>query len=67
MDPQSAQQIGDYLNLMYGYINSNFDISSDEIVTGELDYVISSIDVSKWSCVQGISSSICRDNFYRLR
>ena len=46
---------------MYGYIDDTFDLCADEIAPGELEYIVTTIDVSKSSCVSGISTSICKD------
>ena len=46
---------------MYGQVDGEFDLISDPITSDELEIFIDNIEISKSSCVPGISTSICKD------
>ena len=56
IDPESVNGLHDF----YGEIDSLFDLSEDEILGPELEDIVKTIDISKSSCVEGISTLICK-------
>ena len=46
---------------MYADINAEFNLISDPFVTDELQPYIDSVDITKSSCVMGVSTFVCRD------
>ena len=59
-DPMINPEITNDLDGMYGGLAGHFDLVDDEILTPELEMVVREIDTSKSSCVQGISTLICK-------
>ena len=49
---------------MYDHVDSEFDLISDPITSDELEICIDSIEITKSSCVPGISTSICKQVGY---
>ena len=59
-EPIIDPEITNDLDGMYGVIDDVFELSEDEILTAELEMIVKDIDVSKSSCVHGISTLICK-------
>ena len=57
MDPM----IHDDLYDMYGNMESEFDLMADPILAQELEMFVSDIDIGKSSCIQGVSTLICKN------
>ena len=60
-DNTMSQNIDTDLEGMYGHIVNTFDICDDLITSGELNLIVSSIDLNKGSGIPGIMTFICRD------
>ena len=61
IDHDEYHRIDIDLDELYGHIETNFDLVNDLVTTAELEYVVSSIDISKGSSIPGISTFICKD------
>ena len=59
-DPNIDPETVNDLQGMYGDVGNNFDLSEDEILVPEFEMVVADIDISKGSCVQGISTLVCK-------
>ena len=61
IDVNHYQQIDSDLDELYGHIESTLDLTDDLVTVGELEFIVSNMDVSKGSSIPGISTFVCRD------
>ena len=61
IDQDEYRHINSDLDGLYGHIDTNFDLVDELVTTGELGFVIPSIDITKGSSIPGISTFICKD------